>query len=333
VWAGNASNYVVNRDYSAENSGDWNLLEGVCGDGTEYSEQDSWAKYDDSGMSSPKNLVCDQDGWAWSDPGGEDYVIMRYIFRNEGASSINGLYFGQFMDWDVGDAYNNTGGVDMSRNLIYEYGAGTKYVGVGLLDPSTAANVSFIYNPTYVWNNSYILDSDKIQFLNGSISAQSASPWDDWSLCVSAGPYDLSPGDSAIFAVVILGGEGVSDIQANYDSAAARYPPAVAVAEKPGRERESSIFAISKTFPEPFSSSVMIEYTVPRAGLISLNVYDVSGRKIRVIDAGKKEPGIHTIVWNGTTKEGKPVPSGVYFCRLIVDGREQQITKKILRVK
>ncbi len=332
VWAGNASNYVVNRDYSAENSGDWQQVAGVYGDGTVYSDQDSWAQYNDAGMGSPKGITCTQKGWAWSDPGGQDFVIVEYTFRNDGSSAVNGLYFGQFMDWDVGDPYSNTGGVDNGRNLIWMYGSGTKYAGVGLLYPTTAANVSFIYNPDYVWNNSYILDSDKIQFLNGSINQQSASPWDDWGVCVTAGPFNLSVGDSSIFAVVILGGEGVSDVQQNYDSAKVRYPP-VGVVEKPKTPRDHSYFNISKVYPEPFSKFVNIEFTVPQESRILLHIYDASGRLIKTLINSKQSAGRHSVKWNGTVNGGKKAASGVYFCQLIVNGSEQKVTRKLLLVK
>jgi len=332
IWAGNAANYVVNRDYSAENSGDWQPVDGVYGDGTVYSDQDSWAKYDDSGMSSPKGLSCTQDGWAWSDVGGEDYVIVKYTFKNEGSSAINGLYGGQFMDWDVGDAYNDFGGVDLTRNLAYMYGSGTKYVGVGLLDPSTASNVTLVYNPQYVWNSSYVLDSDKIQFLNGSISNHNPSPDSDWSMCVAAGPFNLSPGDTVSFAVVILGGENLGDIQQNYDSAQARYPP-VGVEEQPGASDKPFVFGISKVYPQPFSSNVNIQYTVPVGSKISLKVYDVSGRLVRTVLNMKQAPGVYNTRWDGKNSYGRSVTSGVYFARLTVNGDEQKATRKLLLVK
>ncbi|TET19708.1 MAG: T9SS type A sorting domain-containing protein, partial [Candidatus Cloacimonadota bacterium] len=333
VWAGNASNYVVNRDYSAENSGDWQQVAGVYGDGTVYSDQDSWAQYNDAGMGSPKDITCTQKGWAWSDPGGQDFVIVEYTFRNDGSSAVNGLYFGQFMDWDVGDPYNtDQGGIDASRNLIYQYGPGTKYVGIGLLEPSTASNVSFIKNEDYVYPNSYILDSDKIQFLNGSINVPSTSGQDDWSGFVGAGPFNVSAGDSAIFAVVILGGEGVSDIQQNYDSAKVRYPP-VGVVEKPEIPKTPSYFNISKVYPEPFSKFVNIEFTVPQESKILLHIYDASGRLIKTLVNSKQSAGKHSVKWDGTVNRGKKAASGVYFCQLIVSGSERKVTRKLLLVK
>ncbi len=333
VWAGNSASYVVNRDFSDENSGDWETVGGLWDFDTLCSEQDSWAEYDDAGMSSPKNLTCVQLGWAWSDPGHEDYIIMWYRFKNEGTSAIDNLYFGQFMDWDLGDAYSNSGEVDTLRNLIVMFGSGTKYVGVGLLDPSTSANITFIKNETYVYPNAHILDSHKIQFLDGSLSFHSASSWMDWSICVSAGPVNLSPGDSTVFAVVILGGEDLADIQANCDSAQARYPH-IGVEEKPdGSTEPPALFSISKLYPQPFSSMVTIEYTVPRESSVSLRVYDVCGRLVKTIINKKHSPGIYRAKWDGKTKYGNKGAAGVYFCRLVVNGNEQKGTKKLLFVK
>jgi hypothetical protein len=257
---------------------------------------------------------------------------MRYIFANEGSSAINNLYFGQFMDWDVGDPYNtDQGGTDMARHLIYQYGPGTKYVGVGLLDPATSSNVSFILNEDYVYPNSYILDSDKIQFLNGGINVPSTSGQNDWGVCVAAGPFNLSVGDSATFAVVILGGEGVTDIQENYDSAQSRYPP-VGIVEEPDIPRIPGSFGITKAYPEPFAAKVTIEYATPSPSRISLRIYDVSGRLIETIEKGKQPAGVNRAQWNGKIN-GKRAASGVYFCRLVVDGEEQTGTRKLLLVR
>ncbi|MCK4576704.1 T9SS type A sorting domain-containing protein, partial [candidate division WOR-3 bacterium] len=332
VWAGNNPGYIVNRDYSAENSGDWQAIEGVLGDGTFYSDQDSWARYDDSGMSLPKGLSCSQDGWAWSDAPGEDYVIMRYIFRNEGLFAINGLYFGQFMDWNMGDADSNSGDVDLSRNLIYMYGSGTKYVGIGLLDPSSATNITFIYNPDFVVPNGYILDSHKDWFLKGMLSTQTASPWGDWSVCISSGPFVLYPGDSSVFAIAVLGGEDASDMQVNYDNALARYG-SIGIVKEPSIIKDPSAFSISKIYPQPFSSMVTIEYTVPRKCWVSLNVYDVMGRLVRTVANLEQSVGMHSVQWNGKMNDGRAATSGVYFCRLTIEGNEIKKTKKLLIVR
>jgi len=328
LWAGNSASYVVNTDYSAEGSPDWQVTSSPDGQvrmgGTYYSDQDGWAMYNDAGMSAPKDVTVTQDSWAWANDPDDDFIIVRYTVVNKGSGSVNGLYCGQFMDWDVGDAYNDYGGVDMTRNLAYMYGSGTKYVGVGLLDPSTASNVTLIYNPQYVWASSYILDSDKIQFLNGSISNHNPSPDSDWGMCVAAGPFDLSPGDTATFAVVILGGENLGDIQQNYDTAAAKYPP-VGVEEEINISNIPAVFNITN-YPNPVGNFATIDYQIPRKSDVSLRMYDISGRLISVLREGKSEPGYYSIKLN-TSK----LTNGVYFYRLVAGGKT--FTNKMIVVR
>jgi flagellar hook assembly protein FlgD len=49
-------------------------------------------------------------------------------------------------------------------------------------------------------------------------------------------------------------------------------------------------------------------------------VYDVSGRLVTVLADGAAEAGNHAARWDGRDAQGRPVSSGVYFCRLTVDG-------------
>ena len=327
-WAGNSSSYVVNTDYSAEGNPDWVVTANPDGQvrmgGAYYSDQDGWAMYNDAGMSSPKGLTVTQDSWAWANSPYNNYIVVRYTVVNEGNAAVNGLYCGQFMDWDVGDPYNNFGGVDLSRNLAYMYGSGTKYVAVGLLDPTTAANVTLINNPLYVWPNSYILDSDKIQILNGTISNHNPTPDTDWSMCVSAGPFDLSPGDTAVFAVVIIGGDDLTHIQQSYDTAQIHYPP-VGVVEKPHTKAIPTIFDIA-CYPNPVHNGVMINYQLPRRSDVSLKIYDATGRLVDVLVNDRLEPGYYH-----TRLDTKAYASGVYFYRLTAG--DKVLTKKMILVK
>jgi len=51
-----------------------------------------------------------------------------------------------------------------------------------------------------------------------------------------------------------------------------------------------------------------------------LSVYDVAGRHVRDIVDGTVDAGEHAARWDGTDRAGRPVASGIYFCRLSVDG-------------
>jgi hypothetical protein len=72
-----------------------------------------------------------------------------------------------------------------------------------------------------------------------------------------------------------------------------------------------------RNYPNPFNPSTLITYELDAAGDVTLDVYDVRGTRVAVLEAGEKTAGRHEVRWNGRDTRGKPVGSGVYFCRLI----------------
>ena len=71
-----------------------------------------------------------------------------------------------------------------------------------------------------------------------------------------------------------------------------------------------SSFSLS-VFPNPFNPSTEIRYDLPRAGHVSLRVYDLLGREVAVLKDGFVEAGTHRV-----TFDGSDLASGVYICRL-----------------
>lgn len=58
-----------------------------------------------------------------------------------------------------------------------------------------------------------------------------------------------------------------------------------------------------------------VAYTLPAAGDILLAVYDISGRRMTVVESGFRSAGLHQAGWNASAL----VP-GVYFYRLRANG-------------
>jgi hypothetical protein len=73
--------------------------------------------------------------------------------------------------------------------------------------------------------------------------------------------------------------------------------------------------------PNPLESSVTIGLALPAAGNVSLDLYDVRGRRVATIASGPMSQGNHDVTWAGVDDSGAPVASGVYFLRVRVDGR------------
>jgi hypothetical protein len=73
--------------------------------------------------------------------------------------------------------------------------------------------------------------------------------------------------------------------------------------------------------PNPFNPSTSIRYSVATDGArVRMHVYDVAGRRIATVLDGTSPAGDHVARWHGVDDGGRPVASGVYFCRLSVDG-------------
>jgi len=69
--------------------------------------------------------------------------------------------------------------------------------------------------------------------------------------------------------------------------------------------------------PNPFSHITHIRYHVPSLEPVSLKVYDCSGRLVRTLIDGLKQPGTFTITWDGKDDRGCRLNAGIYFYRCI----------------
>jgi flagellar hook assembly protein FlgD len=49
---------------------------------------------------------------------------------------------------------------------------------------------------------------------------------------------------------------------------------------------------------------------------VRVGVYDVTGKRVRLLDHGTRDPGTHALSWDGRDHAGRAVAGGVYFYRL-----------------
>ncbi len=68
--------------------------------------------------------------------------------------------------------------------------------------------------------------------------------------------------------------------------------------------------------PNPFTSHTTVTFTLSRPSDVSLEIYDLAGRKVKSLSSGHRAAGSHRLTWDGTNEAGRRVASGVYFLRL-----------------
>ena len=72
--------------------------------------------------------------------------------------------------------------------------------------------------------------------------------------------------------------------------------------------------------PNPAPGRTSISYVLPNSGNVSLNIYDICGRKTRTLENETKNAGAYSVSWNGDDDQGRVLPAGVYFYQLNFDG-------------
>jgi hypothetical protein len=90
-------------------------------------------------------------------------------------------------------------------------------------------------------------------------------------------------------------------------------------------------FALESIYPNPSNPTTTISYSVPEAGPVTLRIYDVNGRLVRVLVSDSKPAGEHAATWNGRDEQGRPAASGVYFVQL--ESGPQSVTRKIVLLR
>jgi hypothetical protein len=91
------------------------------------------------------------------------------------------------------------------------------------------------------------------------------------------------------------------------------------------------LLSMVQNYPNPFSSSTLIEYELQTPATVVVTIYNIRGQRVAKIKRPLQPPGRQTITWNGLDANGRKVASGIYFYRLQAGGLSQ--TRKMVILK
>jgi len=83
--------------------------------------------------------------------------------------------------------------------------------------------------------------------------------------------------------------------------------------------------------PNPFNPTTTVRFTLAGPASVRLTVYDIAGRAVRTLADSPRTAGSHTVAWDGTASDGRPLGSGVYF--LMLEAGDEVETAKVSLVK
>ena len=86
---------------------------------------------------------------------------------------------------------------------------------------------------------------------------------------------------------------------------------------------------LEQNYPNPFNSSTAIRYQTTESAQVQLEIFDLTGQKIKSLVDDAQIPGAYEILWDGTNEQGNPVGTGIYLTRLQV-GSFTEVRKMLL---
>jgi hypothetical protein len=90
-------------------------------------------------------------------------------------------------------------------------------------------------------------------------------------------------------------------------------------------------FGLAQNYPNPFNATTTISFSIARDGQASLSIFDLLGRRVKVLQSGQVSAGQHSFIWDGRDESGHGVTSGLYFYKL--DTTEGALTRKMVLLK
>jgi hypothetical protein len=88
---------------------------------------------------------------------------------------------------------------------------------------------------------------------------------------------------------------------------------------------------MEKAYPNPFNPETFISYRLSENTRVEISVFDMLGRRVRILHNGYQPAGRYHVYWNGTDETGQKAPSGGYVIRM--ETEEALQAQRVLMLK
>ncbi len=106
---------------------------------------------------------------------------------------------------------------------------------------------------------------------------------------------------TSLFSIWAIGGDG---------------GPLTVADERPPASGRPAGFRLDPNYPNPFNASTRISFHLPVDAAVTVEIFNPAGQLVRTLFSSMLSAGHHVLSWDGSDRNGRPVGSGLYFCRL-----------------
>jgi hypothetical protein len=96
-------------------------------------------------------------------------------------------------------------------------------------------------------------------------------------------------------------------------------------------------YGLSQNQPNPFGPSTRITFGLPERSRVTVGVYDILGREVKVLVESEREAGHHAVTWAGESSVGGAARAGVYLVRMtarsLTSDRSYSATRRMALVR
>jgi len=288
----------------------------------EFSDIEGTSIFNDNGAGGNKiGIETHLNTYTLTSTGDEKYIILDYRFINTNSSNVNNLFAGLFFDWDFADAVGDISGWDNAGGFGYVYrdgGAPDNYVGVGLISSEDFGFWAILNGGGDGGFQIYdgFDDSEKWTAISSGLGKLDAGTG-DVSHVVSAGPYNISAGDTLRVAFAVMGADDLSGLQLAIANARTKFNYIItSIDNETSDDNLPNVFALEQNYPNPFNPTTRIKYSIPsnvnrETSNVSLIIYDILGTEIATLANEKKAAGNYVVEFDASG-----LSSGIYFYTL-----------------
>jgi hypothetical protein len=177
------------------------------------------------------------------------------------------------------------------------------------------------------------LPTDSVQFRHGYLS-RAPQDWDSvkieysydagrtWNTIVSStlndaeylwSPVPDTPSDSCLVRITSKAENPISVVSDGFFAILAETTDVI---EERKEHSFPATFILYQNYPNPFNPSTKIEFSLPERAQVTLEIYNISGKRVKRLVDEELPSGQWSVIWDGEDDKGMEVASGIYFYRL-----------------
>ena len=84
------------------------------------------------------------------------------------------------------------------------------------------------------------------------------------------------------------------------------------------------VLSLHQNYPNPFNPTTTIAYELYSPGQVTIKIYDITGRLVKILLYAQLNAGLHNVVWDATDFKGNPVAAGIYIYKIEFTGIDNQ---------